>query len=85
MSGLFLLGHAVVSQGKVTYVQEFHNTTVRSPLTRRVFFLLQRIRSPPCACAFVALLHVRLAYDHYAIKHSHNAANTRTQCSNQAR
>ena len=42
----------------------------------RVTFWLQRVRSLPCACAYVALFARRLAYNHYAIAHTYNAANT---------
>ena len=42
----------------------------------RITFWLQRVRSLPCACAYVALFACRLAYNHYAIAHAFNAANT---------
>ena len=45
----------------------------------RVTFWLKRVRSLPCACAYVALLVRRLAYNHYAIAHVYNAANTHAQ------
>ena len=54
----------------------------------RVTFWLQRVRSMPCACAFVALFMLfarRLAYNHYAITHAYNAANTHAQDSDPAR
>ena len=36
----------------------------------RVTFWLQRVRSLPCACAYVALFVGMLAYNHYAIAHT---------------
>ena len=51
----------------------------------RVTFWLQRIQSLPCACAYVALFARRLAYNHYAIAHAYNAANTHAQRSEPAR
>ena len=45
----------------------------------RVTFWLQRVRSLPCACAYVALFAHRLAYNRYAIAHAYNAANTHAQ------
>ena len=42
----------------------------------RVTFWLQHVRSLPCARAYVALFVRRLAYNHYAIAHTYNAANT---------
>ena len=51
----------------------------------RVTFWLQRVRSLPCACAYVALFLRRLAYNHYAIAHAYNAANTHAQGSDPAR
>ena len=50
-----------------------------------VTFWLQRVRSLPCACAYVALFARRLAYNHYAIPHAYNAANTHAQGSDPAR
>ena len=50
----------------------------------RVIFWLQRVRSLPCACAYVALFARRLAYNHYAITHAYNAANTHAQGSDPA-
>ena len=50
----------------------------------RVTFWLQRVRSLPCACAYVALFARRLAYNHYAIAHAYNAANTHAQGSDPA-
>ena len=50
----------------------------------RVTFWLQRVQSLPCACAYVALLARRLAYNHYAITHAYNAANTHAQGSDPA-
>ena len=44
----------------------------------RVTFWLQRVRSLHCACAYVALFARRLVYNHYAIAHAYNAANTHT-------
>ena len=37
----------------------------------RVIFWLQHIRFLPCACTYVALFARRLAYNHYAIAHTH--------------
>ena len=51
----------------------------------RVTILLQRIRSLPCACAYVALFARRLTYNHYAITHTYNAANAHAQGSDWAR
>ena len=51
----------------------------------RVTFWLQRVRSLPCACAYVALFARRLAYNHYAIAQAYNAANTHAQGSDPAR
>ena len=51
----------------------------------RVIFWLQRVRSLPCACAYVALFARRLAYNHYAIAHACNAANAHEQGSDPAR
>ena len=51
----------------------------------RVTFWLQRIRSLPCACAYVALFARRLAYNQYAIAHACNAANAHAQGSDPAR
>ena len=50
----------------------------------RVTFWLQRVRSLPCACAYVALFVRRLAYNHYAVAHAYNAANTQAQGSDLA-
>ena len=41
----------------------------------RVTFWLQLVGSVPCACAYVALFMRRLAYNHYAITLTCNAAN----------
>ena len=51
----------------------------------RVTFWLHRVRSLPCACAYVALFARRLAYNHYAIAHAYNAANAHAQGSDRAR
>ena len=51
----------------------------------RVTFWLQRVRSLLCACVHVALFARRLAYNHYAIAHAYNAANTHAQGSDLAR
>ena len=51
----------------------------------RVTFCLQRVRSLPCACVYVAFFARRLAYNHYAIAHAYNAANAHTQDSDRAR
>ena len=51
----------------------------------RVTSWFQRVRSLPCACAYVALFACRLAYNHYAIAHAYNAANTQAQGSDPAR
>ena len=51
----------------------------------RVTFWLQRVQSLPCACACVALFACRLAYNHYAIAHAYNAANTHAQGSDRTR
>ena len=51
----------------------------------RVTFWLQRVRSLPCACAYVALFALRLAYNYYAIAHAYNAANAHSQDSDRAR
>ena len=51
----------------------------------RVTFWLQRIRSLPCACAYIALFACRLAYNHYAIAHAYNAVNAHAQGSDRAR
>ena len=53
-------------------------------LDKRVTFWLQRLRSLPCACAYVAFAR-RLAYNHYAITHAYNTANTHAQGSDPAR
>ena len=45
----------------------------------RVIFWLQIVRSLPCACAYVPLFARRLAYNHYAIAHTCNAANAYAQ------
>ena len=50
-----------------------------------VTFWLQSIRSLPCACAYVALFARRLAYNHYTIAYTYNAANTHAQGSDRAR
>ena len=47
-------------------------------------FWLQLVRSLPCACAYVALFARRLAYNHYAIAHTCNAANAHAQGSDRA-
>ena len=44
----------------------------------RVTFWLQRVRSLPCVCVYVALCVRRFAYNHYAIAHAYNAANAHT-------
>ena len=44
----------------------------------RVTFWLQRVRSLPCACVYVALFVCRLAYNHYAIAHTHTMQQTCT-------
>ena len=51
----------------------------------RVTFWLQRVRSLHCAYAYVALFARRLAYNHYAIAHTYNAANAHAQGSDRAR
>ena len=51
----------------------------------RVTFWLQRVRSLPCACAYVALFARTHAYNHYAIAHAYNAANAHAQGSDRAR
>ena len=51
----------------------------------RVTFWLQRIRLLPCALAYVALFARRLAYNHYEIAHTYNAANAHAQGSDWAR
>ena len=45
----------------------------------RVTLWLQRARSLPCACAYVALFERTLAYEHYAIAHAYNAAKAHSQ------
>ena len=45
----------------------------------RVTFWLQLVRSVTCACAYAALFARRLAYNHYAIAHTCNAANAHAQ------
>ena len=50
----------------------------------RVTFWLQHVRSLPCACSYVALFVHRFAYNHYAIAHAYNAANTHAQGSDPA-
>ena len=51
----------------------------------RVTLWLQRVRSLPCAYAYVALFARRLAYNHYAIAHAYDAANMHAQGSAPAR
>ena len=51
----------------------------------RLTFWLQRVRSLPCACAYVALFARRLAYNHYAFAHTYNATNTHPQGSDLVR
>ena len=51
----------------------------------RVTLWLQRVRSLPCTCAYVAFLARTLAYNHYVIAHAYNAANTHAQGSDPAR
>ena len=51
----------------------------------RVTFWLQRLKSLPCACAYVALFERKLVYNHYAITHACNAANAHAQGSDPAR
>ena len=43
----------------------------------RVTFWLQRVRSLPCTCAYVALFARRLAHNHYAT-HTHTMQQTHT-------
>ena len=50
----------------------------------RVTFWLQRVLSLPCVCTYVALFARRLAYNHYAIAHTYNAANAHAQGSDRA-
>ena len=70
----------------------------RRPLTIQTFYIdsliafdervtvwLQRVRSLPCACAYVALFARRPSYNHYAIAHPYSAANAHAQGSDQAR
>ena len=45
----------------------------------RVTSWLQRVRSLPRACAYVALFARRLAYNHYAIPHAYSATNAHAQ------
>ena len=52
---------------------------------KSVTFWLRHVRSLPCACAYVALFALRLAYNHYAIAHAYNAANTHAQGNDPAR
>ena len=52
---------------------------------KRVTFWLQRVRSLPCACAYVALFAGRFAYNHFGIAHTYNAANTHAQGSDPVR
>ena len=59
-------------------------TIVLIAFDERVTFCLQRVRSLPCACAYVALFARRLAYNHYAIAHAYNAANAHAQDSDRA-
>ena len=49
----------------------------------RVTFWLQRVRSLPCACAYVALFARRLAYNYYA--HTHTMQQQHAQGSDRAR
>ena len=51
----------------------------------RVTFWLQCVRSLPCECAYVASFARRHVYNHYAIAHVYNAANTHAQGSDLAR
>ena len=51
----------------------------------RVTFWLQRVRSLPCACEYVALFVRRLAYNHYEITHAYNAAKMHAQGSDPSR
>ena len=51
----------------------------------RVTFWLQRVRSLPCACAYVSLFARRLVYNRYAIAHAYNAASMHAQGSDPAR
>ena len=51
----------------------------------KVTFWLQCVQSLPCVCVYVALFARRLAYNHYAIAHAYNAANTHAQGSDPVR
>ena len=51
----------------------------------RVTFWLQRVRSLHCARAYVALFAREVGYNHYAIGHAYNTANTHAQSSGRAR
>ena len=48
---------------------------------KRVTFWLQRVRSLPCACAY---LSVRLVYNYYAIALAYNVATAHARGSDQA-
>ena len=49
----------------------------------RVTFLLQGVHSLPCGCAYLASFAHMLAYNHYAIAHTYNAANVHAHGSDQ--
>ena len=50
-----------------------------------IILWLQRVRSLPCAFAYVALFVRKLAYNHYATTHTYNSANAHAKGSDRAR
>ena len=65
--------------------QSYVGLEILQSLPLLLYSLLQRVRSLPCACAYVAPFARRLAYNHYAIAHAYNAANAHAQGSDPAR
>ena len=91
--GLVCPGTAVVMMTDMTHISVticevwvyFYSSYSLIAFNERVTFWLQRVRSLPCVCAYVALFARRLAYNHYAIAHAYNAANAHAQGSDRAR
>ena len=69
----------------INYVTMQRTANSLIAFNERVTFWLQRVRSLPCVCAYVTLFARRLAYNHYAIAHAYNAANTHAQGSDRSR
>ena len=63
----------------------YKQSIVWLPSTREYNFWLRRVRSLPCVCAYVALFACRLAYNHYAIAHTYDAANAHAHGSDRMR